>query len=79
MANVKQADVAEALGITAARLSKLVVGAYQTVDVELAGNIAALFGCAIEDLFPVRPFHAPQSDADASNDPVTTRDLSEVP
>lgn len=54
LADVKQADVCEALGITAPQMSTLVRGEYKSVSVERASELADYFGCAIEDLFPAR-------------------------
>jgi hypothetical protein len=54
LANVKQSIACEALGWSASDMSKLVRGAYQSVDVEKARSLAEYFGCGIEDLFPAK-------------------------
>lgn len=50
----KQTDACESTGLSASDMSKLVRGAYQSLDVDKARRVAAYFGCSIEDLFPAR-------------------------
>lgn len=54
LADVKQAEACDETGMSASDMSKLVRGAYQTLDVEKARTMADYFGCSIEDLFPAR-------------------------
>lgn len=50
----QQSAACAVTGLRASALSKLVRGAYQSVDVEITRGLADAFGCAIEDLFPER-------------------------
>lgn len=52
LANVQRSDAAEATGLSAPTISKLINGQYQTLDIENARKLADYFGCSIEDLFP---------------------------
>jgi len=54
VAEVRQSEVAEAIGMTRAMLSELVNGRYTNLHVETAHKLATYFGCQIEDLFPAR-------------------------
>lgn len=54
LANVKQTEAAAETGLTDSTISKLVRGAYQSVNVDSARELAVFFGCAIEDLFPAK-------------------------
>jgi DNA-binding Xre family transcriptional regulator len=49
-----QVDLAEAIGVTQAYISRLCTGNYQDVPLETSRAIAEFFGCQIEDLFPAR-------------------------
>lgn len=49
-----QSDLAEAIGVTQAYVSRLCTGSYQDVPLETARAIAEFFGCAVEDLFPAK-------------------------
>lgn len=51
---VRQADACAATGLSPSAMSKLVKGAYQSLDIEHARKLADYFGCAMEDLFPSR-------------------------
>lgn len=52
LAGKKRTEASEALGIRKSAMSKLIHGNYQSLDVERARQLAAYFGCTIEDLFP---------------------------
>lgn len=54
LADVKQGDVAVALGWTQPYLSNVCRGRFETITVENAHKLAEYFGCAIEDLFPAK-------------------------
>jgi DNA-binding XRE family transcriptional regulator len=54
LANVQRSDAADATGLSAPTISKLINGQYQTLDIENARLLADFFGCAIEDLFPAK-------------------------
>jgi len=49
-----QKAVAEATGFTQPYLSNVARGRFLDITVENGGRLAAHFGCAIEDLFPMR-------------------------
>lgn len=52
LSQLKQADLAAAIGVTQPYISDVVRGRHSTITVENAHKFAAFFGCAIEDLFP---------------------------
>lgn len=52
VANRSQVEAAEATGLSAPTVSKLVRGHYSNLEIENARRLATFFGCAIEDLFP---------------------------
>jgi transcriptional regulator with XRE-family HTH domain len=53
LSQAKQSEVSEETGYAASSLSQVVNGR-AGVTVDTARNIAAFFGCSIEDLFPAR-------------------------
>lgn len=61
LANVQRSEAAEATGLSAPTVSKLINGQYQTLDIENARKLADYFGCSIEDLFPPVPQEVAQS------------------
>jgi transcriptional regulator with XRE-family HTH domain len=52
--DLTQAVLADAIGVTQPYVSAVSRGLHPTITVENAHKFAAFFGCAIEDLFPVR-------------------------
>jgi len=54
MAGSTQAQLADAVGVTQAYISKLCTGSYNDLPLEKTRLIADFFGCQIEDLFPAR-------------------------
>jgi DNA-binding XRE family transcriptional regulator len=53
MAGETQCGIARRLGMSNTTVSDVARGRYQTLTVEHAARYARLFGCHIEDLFPV--------------------------
>lgn len=49
---LRQADLAAAVGLTQPYISDVVRGRHSTITVENAHKFADYFGCTIEDLFP---------------------------
>lgn len=54
MVNAKQAELAEETGQKPSNVSDIVNGKYSDLQIETARKYADFFGCAIEDLFPMR-------------------------
>lgn len=55
MLELKQGQVAEAIGVSAPYLSDIERGAYKDLPLEsVLRPLSDYFGCAIEDLFPAR-------------------------
>jgi transcriptional regulator with XRE-family HTH domain len=54
MAELTQAQLADAIGLTQPYVSDVCRGRFATITVENAHKFAEFFGCAIEDLFPSR-------------------------
>jgi transcriptional regulator with XRE-family HTH domain len=54
LAKARQSDIVEEIGIAAPHVSQLVNGRYTNVTIDTARKYAEFFGCAIEDLFPMR-------------------------
>lgn len=52
IAGVTQEQLAEAIGVSQAYVSKLCTGTYGDLPLEKTRAIAEFFGCSIEDLFP---------------------------
>lgn len=52
LAKLTQEQLAEKLGTTQPRISKIVVGSYSKFPLENARQLSRFFGCSIEDLFP---------------------------
>lgn len=54
IAEVTHAEVAGALKTSQPHITEIVNGNYSRLPLETARSLAQFFGCAIEDLFPVR-------------------------
>jgi DNA-binding Xre family transcriptional regulator len=52
LAEVTQVELGRAVGISQARISKLVTGRYTYLPPEQLHALSAFFGCRVEDLFP---------------------------
>jgi transcriptional regulator with XRE-family HTH domain len=53
LAGVTQAEIASALGMHQPSVSSAKRGRYRTMYLTTAQKLAAYFGCAVEDLFPM--------------------------
>ncbi len=49
-----QVQLARALGCTQPQVSRLVKGQYSSMSLDTSRELARLFGCDVDDLFPVR-------------------------
>lgn len=54
LAGLTQQEAAALIGESQPYISDVVRGRYQTITLAKAYKFAALFGCAIEDLFPAK-------------------------
>lgn len=54
LSNVRQSEACEVTGLSPSAMSKLVRGAYQSLDLSIAYKLADFFGVTVEDLFPSR-------------------------
>lgn len=54
LAEVTQAELSRALGMTQQYVNDVARGRYQTITVTQARKFSEYFGCDIEDLFPAR-------------------------
>ena len=54
MLAITQTSVAEKVGLSSPQLSDIERGEYKDIPLENGRDLAEFFGCAIEDLFPVR-------------------------
>jgi DNA-binding XRE family transcriptional regulator len=54
MAELTQNELADALHVTQAYISKIANSRYEDLPLETARAVADVFGCAIEDLFPAK-------------------------
>ncbi len=58
LAERTQVQLAEAIGVTQANISRLCTGSYSDLPLEKTRAIAEFFGCSIEDLFPAKATEA---------------------
>jgi transcriptional regulator with XRE-family HTH domain len=54
LAEINQIQLAAALGCTQPSVSRIINGQYSSIALDTTRELATLFGCEVDDLFPPR-------------------------